>query len=66
MAKLFGIYCPSGLTQQYDFIVEKLKLEDENSGDGQFNSVHNDNIYMASLDYQTFGVSAFLQSDSHQ
>lgn len=64
MAKLFGIYCASGLTQQHDFIIEKFKLEEKNRIDGQFNSVQERALYMATLDYQTFGPSAFLQTDS--
>lgn len=64
MAKLFGIYCASGLTQQHDSIIEKFKLEEKNRVDGQFNSVQERALYMATLDYQTFGPSAFLQTDS--
>lgn len=64
MAKLFGIYCASGLTQQHDFIIEKLKLEEKNHVDGQFNSVHESTLFMATLDYKTFGPSAFLQTNS--
>ena len=28
MAKFFGIYCASGLTQHHDFIINKFKAED--------------------------------------
>ncbi|GAA59450.1 asparagine synthase [Pseudoalteromonas sp. BSi20652] len=65
MAKLFGIFCASGLTQQHDFIVNKLKSQKSKSSDAQYNDIQEHTIYMATLDYKTFGPSAFLQTDSH-
>lgn len=65
MAKFFGIYCASGLTQHHDFIINKFKNEDTKVNGGTINEVHEQALYLASLDYETFGPHAFLQTDSH-
>jgi asparagine synthase (glutamine-hydrolysing) len=65
MAKFFGIYCASGLTQHHDFIINKFKNEDTKVNGGTINEVLEQTLYLASLDYETFGPHAFLQTDSH-
>ncbi|CCQ10725.1 asparagine synthase [Pseudoalteromonas luteoviolacea B = ATCC 29581] len=65
MAKLFGIYCASGLTQQYDFIIERFKAEERKSNGGAFTAVQERSVYLANLDYEAFGEQAFSQSASH-
>lgn len=64
MAKLFGVFCASGLTKEHDFIIEKFVKEAHGKGQGEFNSSHFKQIYLAQVDYQGFGPSAFSQSDS--